>query len=50
MLNFYLASGGIKHLIVDERDKGNTLLYGAVILPAFTLTECLPALAFGVST
>ena len=44
--NYYLGSGGLKTLVVSERDNGKNALYATILLPIFILSEFIPALMF----
>ena len=43
---YWLGSGGIKTIIVRDRDGGHNVLYASLLMPFFILTEFVPALVF----
>ena len=43
---FWLGTGGIRTLILTDRDGGRNIKYAALLMPFFILTEFVPAIVF----
>jgi hypothetical protein len=44
--NFWLGKGGVETLVHKDRDGGDQVLYGCILLPVFIATEFVPAIMF----